>query len=270
MEKNIHTPQYLQWYNDAENRIKGFVVSDGSEPYDNKFFAPGIERAQLNEVRGSDTDYFVLPYNVLVLQLAQKTILVDVGNGTSYNVETGLLVKHLQAIGIDAESVTDIVVSHTHTDHINGLWKKDRMSTFPHAVVHIAEAEYEFWQKRKPQDVERLRNKTSFYQSGKLLLDCLVPIAAPGHTPGHHIFAVRLGDKSFLHMADICHDAVMLFRKPEWGTTFDSDFELAVKTRKEVLNNLAEFGQLAFGYHMPWPGFGYVVREGESFAWKQV
>ncbi|ASZ14061.1 hypothetical protein CK934_25480 [Chitinophaga sp. MD30] len=44
-------------------------------------------------------------------------------------------------------------------------------------------------------------------------------------------------------------------------------FELAAQTRFKVLADLADTGKLAFGYHMPWPGFGRVVRKEKGFAW---
>lgn len=67
--------------------------------------------------------------------------------------------------------------------------------------------------------------------------------------------------------ADIFHDEIMLFNWPEWGTVFDIDFDLAALTRQKVLEHFAGSGQRVFGYHLPWPGFGYIEKEKRSFRW---
>lgn len=69
-------------------------------------------------------------------------------------------------------------------------------------------------------------------------------------------------------MADICHDAEILFARPEWGTIFDIDFELAAQTRRRTLGKLADSRQLVFAYHLQWPGFGRIVRVDDGFRWE--
>lgn len=43
-----------------------------------------------------------------------------------------------------------------------------------------------------------------------------------------------------------------------------------MRTRVEVIRHFADSGTLVFGYYMPWPGFGKVVRKGNEFSWVPV
>ena len=55
--------------------------------------------------------------------------------------------RRLAAAGIDLGSVTDVVLTHMHMDHIGGLLVdgvKDRLR--PDLRIHVAAAEVEFWE----------------------------------------------------------------------------------------------------------------------------
>lgn len=265
-----------------------FVVADGEVPYDKSCFAPGVSRAHLDIVSKNTTDYITLTHNVLLFLRNSRIILIDAGNGDTATGEGGHLISNLNAIGITPDMVTDVVLTHAHVDHLGGLINVHQQLTFPMAAIHIAQEEYEFWQcdtphfsksKHTPQvlrEVQKniqqilavIKDKLQFFHGSDLLFDFLQPMAAKGHTPGHYMFTVNLGSERFVHMADICHEDLVLFSNPEWGTVFDIDFDLAVKMRLEVLNRFAVSKELVFGYHMPWPGFGRVVKKGSGFVWE--
>ncbi|MEO0617860.1 MAG: MBL fold metallo-hydrolase [Pseudomonadota bacterium] len=45
---------------------------------------------------------------------------------------------------VNDASITDIVITHMHADHIGGS-TKGASPRFPNAALHIAKAEWEFW-----------------------------------------------------------------------------------------------------------------------------
>src|ERR1700733_11351042 len=63
------------------------------------------------------------PLNVAVVRSGGKTILIDSGLGTEFPdfPRAGQLAMRLGAAGIDPASVTDVVLTHLHMDHIGGL-----------------------------------------------------------------------------------------------------------------------------------------------------
>ena len=85
---------------------------------------------------------------MVVVRSAGRTILVDAGLGADVpGLPAGRTVGlRLKAAGIDPASVTDVVLTHMHMDHMGGLLidgLKDRLR--PDLQIHLAAAEAEFW-----------------------------------------------------------------------------------------------------------------------------
>lgn len=266
------------------------VVTDGDVEYDNNCFAPGVpptELKQLRDKQSSVSTHFMLPHNILVFTSPDRVIMVDAGNGDKAGPGAGKLVVNLRAAGISPDNLTDIVLTHAHPDHFNGLIRNSGQLAFPNAKIHLHQKEFDFWQdnhadfsksKSSVASLRSLQQEVQFFFSqisGRLqlfntdepLFDFLQPLLTPGHTPGHCMFTITSGTEKFIHMADIFHDEIVLFAKPEWGTIFDIDFDLAARTRQTILEEFAASKQRVFGYHLPWPGFGYIEKHNDVFKW---
>ena len=87
--------------------------------------------------------------NVVVVRSGGRTILIDAGLGADPDLHlprAGRLAQRLEAAGIDLASVTDVVLTHMHMDHIGGLLADGvRGRLRPDLRVHLAAAEAEFW-----------------------------------------------------------------------------------------------------------------------------
>jgi hypothetical protein len=62
-------------------------------------------------------------------------------------------------------------------------------------------------------------------------------------------------------------DTEISFLHPEWTFGFDLDVPLATKARIAFLDRAAADKTLVGSYHLPFPGFGHVVREGSGYRW---
>jgi glyoxylase-like metal-dependent hydrolase (beta-lactamase superfamily II) len=235
------------------------------------------------------TDALPLYVNILVVKSGNEIALFDAGFGRGRNPEIGWVRDALGQIGIAPEKVTAAFLSHAHADHLNGFVAGNK-AVFPNAAVYCMKAEIDFWRSPTPDFSRSKRAKgplPNMIKTARENFDVLQPnlqlltggesvlgnaisiLPAPGHTSGHAIFRVKSGSESLLHFMDVAHHHTLMFTNPAWGIAFDHDPEQAIDTRKKVFAELARTGERAYGFHLPWPGIGHVVRRGAAgYAWE--
>src|SRR6516225_1794974 len=105
--------------------IDVLVVSDGVLTLPGAMLAHNAEpavRAAWLEENFLPPDAFDWALNAVVAKSGDRTILVDAGMGEEFPLpRAGQLAYRLEAAGIDLSSVTDVVLTHMHMDHIGGL-----------------------------------------------------------------------------------------------------------------------------------------------------
>lgn len=249
-------------------------------------------RKQLEDflkAKNKDVESVDLAMNVLLLKKDDKNILFDTGSGSVMGETGGWLKDNLIMVGVPPEQITDIVITHAHLDHIAGLLDANGKSIYPNATIYMTRIEHDFWMsenhdfsKSKMKDspmvatmiqyiqniIKTLQPQIKLVEDKDILLDCIEVEIAPGHTPGHIVSTIFSNDEKLVAMADIVHASSILFANPQWGTSFDADFELGIKTRMSVLKKLNTSKALVFGYHLPYPGIGYLKElAGDSYEW---
>lgn len=264
------------------------VITDGVINIESiqPMFAPSIEKDDLISFftnKMLQQDKMELAGNILFITNGEKNILIDTGSGVMLSPSTGKLIENLRNLGISPQEITDIVFTHAHPDHIGGVIDKEGMLFFQNAQYYISETEYNFWMSEEPDFSKGTKNqfsdfeiqfardhfkpietKLNFYADEAELFGFLKLEHAPGHTPGHTIIAVSSEDEELVHIADTFQH-IMLVEHPEWGNQIDSDFELGIKTRKNVLEKLSSTKKLFFGDHLPYPGLGYIQKDEKGY-----
>ncbi len=209
----------------------------------------------------------------LIMTSGGTTTVFDTGLGTPAG---GRLERTIADIGIGTENVDNVVITHFHPDHINGL-STDGSLTFPNAQVFMSQPEYDFLQ-NAPEDVAgnalgRLQpaldaDRVSFYADGDEFLPGVTAMATPGHTPGHMSLMLENNGASLFHFVDSVLNAFAHVQNPGWAAAFDGDGEQAVETRRRVLDIAATDHIQVMGYHFPFPGLGYIAPNGDdSYAY---
>ena len=80
-------------------------------------------------------------------------------------------------------------------------------------------------------------------------------------------YRVSSGDAQVLIWGDLTNHYAFSLPHPDSPVGFDDDKPQAIATRNRVLGQVADAGTMVVGHHMPFPGVGYVRRDGDSFAW---
>ncbi|HVI44210.1 MAG TPA: MBL fold metallo-hydrolase [Chitinophaga sp.] len=272
------------------------ILSDGSQlmKTSHPTFGPYTDPATVKQLlrdHHRPTEAVSLGLHILLIRKGDRLIMADSGLG---NLEptSGRLPQALAAAGIQANDITDIVLTHGHLDHIGGLITPAGQPAYPSATIHLAQTEYNCWMQPNPDfsasamkddaDTQQylvnhirriltaIQPQLRLIQHHQTLHNCIRFVAAPGHTPGHTVLQIYSGNEELWHLADVVHSDVLLVPHPEWGFFFDTDFHLACNTRISMLSMLADTGKPTLAYHLPWPGLGYVRRNGTAFEWIPV
>ncbi|MGA9252987.1 MAG: MBL fold metallo-hydrolase [Roseobacter sp.] len=177
----------------------------------------------------------------------------------------------LAAAGYSADEIDVVVLTHMHGDHIGGMTLEDGSPTYPNARYVTGRVEYDAW---ASQDNERFNTKVvpfaekmTFLEDGDSVASGLTAMGAFGHTPGHMNYMVESDGTQLYLGADFANHYVWSLGYPDWEVKFDMDKPAAAAMRRRILDMLSA-DKIAFvGYHMPWPGVGYVETKGEGFAY---
>jgi glyoxylase-like metal-dependent hydrolase (beta-lactamase superfamily II) len=239
------------------------------------------------ERHGERLDVLPLYVNVLVIRSGKEVALFDAGFGKGNNPRMGWLQEGLAAVGISPDQVTAGFLSHAHSDHLNGFVQNGKPA-FPNAKIYLLEEELAFWRGENPDFSKSKRNKEQLpgmikqvrshfdtlqanlvpVKDGAEVLGGIVRVeAAPGHTDGHACFRVRSGNDELLHLMDLAHHHLLMFADPNWTIAFDHDPVTAVATRKKFWKDAGEKRVRCYAFHLPWPGLGHVLPDGETYRW---
>lgn len=270
--------------------IDVLVVSDGVLPLPTAMLAhnadPVVRAAWLDDMF-LPPDAFDWPLNAVMVRSGGQAVLIDAGLGLDPDLHlprAGQLVMRLEAAGIHLASVTDVVLTHMHMDHVGGLLVdgvKDRLR--PDLRIHVAAAEVAFWESPDfshvfmPQGfpaalraaAKRFREE---YDGNLRLFDEEYEVApgvvvsrTGGHTPGHSVVRLASGGDRLTFAGDAVFPVG--FQHPDWHNGFEHDPEEAARVRVKLLRELAATGELLVATHMPFPSVGRVAAEGDAFRW---
>ena len=239
-------------------------------------YAPGTVCAQ--------TGRLLLPVQGFLLKTPSHAILVDscVGNDKTVSYfedwhmrsDTRFL-SSLTAAGVGPADVDYVLCTHLHTDHVgwntrleDGRW----VPTFPNARYLMPAAD---------EDLHRTRGGDLYNESvlpvieagqaelvshGHMLGDHVTLFPTPGHTPGHVSVRIKSGDTEAMITGDAIHSTAQCWH-PTWHFKFDADAEMAVRSRRHLLETVSQARLTVLGTHFVLPSIGHVEANGEVFRW---
>jgi glyoxylase-like metal-dependent hydrolase (beta-lactamase superfamily II) len=218
---------WLWVLSDGEFRpLPGYLGADPADPREGPLFLPGGE-------------LHTLPLGCfLYSDAARRLVLVDAGLGPARwevradepadtaiygQIEGGLLPGQFTEVGIDPSSVTEVVLTHLHMDHIAWLLRPDP-PLLADARVWCGRADFEYFQRLsgsartddpvlkdylaflhgQQEDLAELisQGRLALLAGKHLLAPTIDVLPAPGHTPGHLVVDIHDGDDRILLLGD--------------------------------------------------------------------
>ncbi len=268
--------------------IDVLIISDGVLPIPAKTLAhnvePAVRKAWLKDEFLSP-DMIDWPLNAIAVRSGGRTVLIDAGLGADPDLhlpQAGRLVHRLEAAGIDLGSVTDVVLTHMHMDHIGGLivdGVKDRLR--PDLRIHVAAAELKFWEspdfsravmpkgfpdalrRAAKQFVNDYRTQLRTFEEEHEVAPGVLVRRTGGHTPGHSIVRLSSGGERLTFAGDAVFQVG--FDHPDWQNGFEHDPEEAARVRIALMRELAATREPLVATHLPFPSICHVAVVGDHF-----
>src|SRR5271155_4889005 len=278
-------PAQAGFYRFKLGAIEITVVSDGTLA----FPAETLWGDRAEDARGLLTSTFQasspvgLQINTILVNTGDKLVLIDAGCGVDkFQKTTGGLIGNLAAAGYAPGDIDTILFTHAHFDHLWGISDHENASLlFPSAEFVASETEVAFWSApdlvgilspaQKPLvtqvNLKLAGPRLRLIKAGAEVAPGVTTFDTPGHTPGHISVHISSGSEEMLLTGDVVVNSAVSFLHPEWPFGFDIDVPLATKTRMAFLDRAAADKTLVGSYHLPFPGFGHVVREASAYRW---
>ncbi|MFF7065055.1 MBL fold metallo-hydrolase [Pseudomonas sp. NPDC008258] len=269
--------------------IDVLVVSDGVLPLPTQTMSTNADpaaRAAWFKDMFLGPENFDWALNVLLVRSGQQVILVDAGLGGQFPgfPRAGQFPKRLAAAGIALESITDIVITHMHMDHIGGLLVDEVKNRLREDVkIHVTATEVAFWaapdfsQTDMPQPVPDVLRSTATafmqtygsrirtFERQHEVAPGVVASLTGGHTPGHCVVYLNSGAERLTFAGDALFPVA--FDHPDWHNGFEHDPDESVRVRVALLQAAAASGELFVATHLPFPSVGRVAVDGDGFRW---
>ncbi len=210
--------------------------------------------------------------NCVLVETGTQTILIDTGYGSKLSenqrrrlaAEKGNpLLDSLAKLGLSADEIDLVVLSHLHFDHAGGATHQNAAGE---AVPTFPKAEYVVQRREWTNATADFPELTGAYPSDNLwplanaqqlrIVDGNAEITpglryfvTGGHTEGHTAVVIESEGQTAVYLADLCPTTRHL--PSRWGMGYDVDMLQTRRQKREWLGRIVERGWLALFDHDP-------------------
>jgi len=219
--------------------------------------------------------------NTFLVQSGGRNALIDTGSGDSMGPTLGQLPRALDAVGVAADAIDTVLLTHMHPDHSNGLSDAAGRRLFPNAEVVLHENEIPHWfndaamaraiesQRTRyfaaaRQQIAPYRDRVREFRGGDVFPG-VTAIPILGHTPGHTAYAIASGGDALLVWGDTVHIPELQVPRPDATMMFDTDPDAAAASRVRVFDRVATDRLAVAGMHLHFPGFARMTKTAGKF-----
>lgn len=280
--------QQSAFYRFQVGEVRVVALSDGTVPQDLHTLLKGASATEIDAIlnRAFMANPVEASINAYLIDTGKRLVLVDTGAGAFFGSGAGgKLVQSLSAAGYRPDQITDILLTHVHTDHSGGLVDAQGRIVFRKATIHVGQPDLDFFLDPANQNGVNGYDKAYFEQATKSLrpyvktgtvkgfrsageiLPGLKAVPTPGHTPGHAFFVMESKGETIEFIGDILHVQSVQMARPEITIVYDVEQPAAQSQRETQFVRLAQDRHMIAGAHLPFPGLGHIRKENSGFSY---
>jgi len=184
-------------------------------------------------------------------------------------VQPPTLLQQMDSLGIAAEEVTDVVITHAHYDHFGALTKEVDgclQPTFPSArhYLNVADWQPERFEERDQRTLGVVEQSSllTFVEGSVDLQDGLSILPLPGETPGHQILHLSQSEGPGCYFAGDLYHHQLEFVDTRWNVIW-ADTTMMKASKETLMRRAGADGGFVYFTHMTGP---YFVELAESAA----
>ena len=164
---------------------------------------------------GSEGKYRPILFRIFLLKNENRLVLVDAGCVTMPGFDMKEFIgpiKALQNIGVSPDEITDVIITHSHHDHI------ECVSCFKNAVIYIQKDEYEEGRDYFDEDLNILT-----FDEEMEISDGIRAVKIGGHSKGSSIVEVADDRKTYIIAGDECYVKECLDKQIPTGASYNPE-----------------------------------------------
>lgn len=178
-------------------------------------YAESTLRESMVFVGGNEAKRIPISFVIYLIQTENTNILVDPGCDTLPGFEMHYLsspVSVLERVGLTADDITDVVITHSHHDHIEAV------KYYPNAVIHVTASEYQSGKRYIPESC-----KVHIFEKEYALHPQVHLVEWGGHAKGSAVVEVKAGETIHLLAGDECYTRENITQKRCTGSFYDQE-----------------------------------------------
>lgn len=225
--------------------------------------------------------WLVMSVGAILVRTSDSLVLVDVGTGPvnlsvseltggvhKGDLVGGELLRSLASVGVSADEIDAVLITHLHPDHVGWMTLPDGSRTFPDARCIVDRTEWDYWTALKHRgeamyvgeaQYEAMLASLELVDGAATVVDGITTLPTPGHTPGHNSCLIRSQGASGVILGDAIHTPMELLH-PDMSYVFDVDRELAIRSRELLAHRVAQPDTWFIGNHFPNRVFGRLAQ----------